>query len=65
MLQVLVLNEGRLAGILTPRDLLNRVVAKGLDADTTPAEDVMTPNPDTVPPTMTAVGALKEVIVLN
>lgn len=49
---------------MTPKDLLNRVVAKGLNADTIPAEDVMTPNPDTVPPTMTAVGALKEVRVL-
>lgn len=59
--QVLVLREGHLAGIVTPKDVLNRVVAKGLDPDVTPVSGVMTPNPDTVPPEMTIVEALKEV----
>jgi len=61
--QVLVLEEGRLVGIATPKDLLMRVVAKGLSADDTPVSAVMTPNPDTVPSTMTVMGALKEVSV--
>lgn len=59
--QVLVLQGERLAGIVTPKDLLMRVVALGLNPDDTPVSAVMTPNPDTVPPTMTAIEALKEV----
>eukprot|EP00981_Chlorochromonas_danica_P015926 scaffold14777_cov696-Ochromonas_danica.AAC.1 len=37
-----------LVGILTPKDLLSRVVAKRLDADSTLVSEVMTPNPDCV-----------------
>lgn len=59
--QVLVLNNGTLAGIITPKDVLNRVVSKGLNPDTTPVADVMTPNPDTVPPDTTVLDALREV----
>ncbi len=58
---MLVLAGGRLAGIVTPKDLLMRVVAKGLNPDRTPVTAIMTPNPDTVPPEMTAVEALGEV----
>lgn len=35
------------AGIVTPRDLLHRVVAAGLPLDNTHVGAVMTPNPDT------------------
>lgn len=56
-----MLSEGRLAGIVTPKDLLNRVVAKDLDPETTVLSDIMTPNPDTVPPEMTVLEALREV----
>lgn len=62
-MQVLVLDQGRLAGILTPKDVLMRVVAKEIDPDRTPVSSIMTPNPDTVPPEMTAVEALGEVCV--
>lgn len=58
--QVLVLNEGMMAGIVTPKDLLMRVLAKDLNPDETRVSDIMTPNPDTVPPEMTAVEALGE-----
>lgn len=58
---MLVLDEGLLSGIITPKDLLNRVVAKGLDPDNTAVSDVMTSNPDTVPPAMTVLDALREV----
>ena len=58
---MLVLDEGHLAGIVTPKDLLMRVVAKGLDADATAVSNIMTPNPDTVVPEMTVVEALREV----
>jgi CBS domain-containing protein len=39
-----------LLGILTERDLLTRVLAKGLDPDTTPVRAVMTSNPICIPP---------------
>jgi CBS domain-containing protein len=45
---VLVVEEGRLAGILTERDVL-RAVARGL-RDTTRVADCMTPHPETIGP---------------
>ncbi|MGJ3699650.1 CBS domain-containing protein [Variovorax sp. AFSI2.2] len=39
-----------LLGILTERDLMTRVLARGLDADRTAVREVMTPNPICVPP---------------
>src|SRR5271165_74343 len=39
---LLVLVESRLVGIVTERDILQRVVAEGLDATETSVEDVMT-----------------------
>lgn len=56
-----MLSHGQLAGIVTPKDMLMRVVAKGLDPESTLVCDIMTPNPDTVPPDMTVVDALREV----
>jgi CBS domain-containing protein len=47
---VMVVEDDRLVGIFTERDLAYRVVARGLDAQTTPLADVMTPAPDTVDP---------------
>ncbi|WP_285415312.1 CBS domain-containing protein [Variovorax sp. efr-133-TYG-130] len=41
-----------LVGILTERDLMTRVLARGLDPDRTPVREVMTPNPICVPPEM-------------
>lgn len=41
-----------LLGILTERDLMTRVLARGLDADRTVVREVMTPNPICVPPDM-------------
>src|SRR3989304_1386818 len=38
--------EGRLAGIFTERDVLTRVVGRGLDARQATLPAVMTPNPD-------------------
>jgi len=39
-----------LLGILTERDLVTRVLAKGLDPDVTTAREVMTANPICIPP---------------
>jgi CBS domain-containing protein len=55
----LVGDGGRLQGIFTERDVLTRVVARGLDPDATTLEEVMTRNPDTVGPGDLAALALE------
>jgi len=50
--------DGRAEGIFTERDLLMRVVARGLDADSTPVTRVMTRDPETVSPDQPAIDAL-------
>jgi len=57
---VLVIEEGALVGIFTPKDLLSRVVAKELCPDTICVSQVMTPNPDCVAPDLTLLDALRE-----
>ena len=47
---VIVVENGRLAGIFTERDALFRVVAEGRDGKSTRLADVMTRNPQTVRP---------------
>ncbi len=39
---------GKLLGIFTERDLMNRIIAKEIDADTTQLRAVMTPDPKTI-----------------
>jgi CBS domain-containing protein len=55
---VLVVDGDRLEGILTKRDLVDRVIANGLDADRVPVSEVMTSDPDTIAPEATAMDAL-------
>ncbi|MHC8495082.1 CBS domain-containing protein [Thalassospira sp. SM2505] len=55
---IIVDNSARLAGIFTERDLVNRVVAQGLDAATVPLSKVMTADPDTLAPNDSAMDAL-------
>ena len=43
-----VMRDGRLAGILSERDIMNRVVALGRTPGTTAVSEVMTPNPRAV-----------------
>jgi CBS domain-containing protein len=43
-----VLRDGDLAGILSERDIMNRVVALGRTPGTTAVSEVMTPNPRAV-----------------
>jgi signal-transduction protein with cAMP-binding, CBS, and nucleotidyltransferase domain len=45
---VLVLNSKGLAGILTERDVMQKIVAAGRNSTITPVHEVMTPNPQTV-----------------
>jgi CBS domain-containing protein len=54
----LVMEDDALIGIFTERDALFRVLAKGLDAQTTPLRQVMTPKPATLGPQTTYGHAL-------
>lgn len=47
---LMVVEGGRLVGIFTERDVVFRVVARGLDARTTAVSEVMSPAPHTVHP---------------
>jgi CBS domain-containing protein len=47
---VMIVEQERLVGIFTERDALFRVIARGLDARTTPLAEVMTVEPRTVGP---------------
>jgi CBS domain-containing protein len=47
---VLVVENESLAGIFTERDVVFRVIAKGLDPASTPIQDVMTGSPMTLDP---------------
>ena len=53
-------DEGGVAGILTSRDILFRVVGAGLSADTTNVTSVMTPSPDCATPSATILEALHQ-----
>jgi len=55
---VLVMEGEKLVGIITERDMTARVIAAGLDPDTTVAADIMTANPDTLSPDDTAHDAI-------
>jgi CBS domain-containing protein len=56
---VLVTENGRLAGIFTERDLVNRVIACDRDPESTPLSEVMTRDPDTISPKAAALEALR------
>lgn len=55
---VLVVNHGALIGIVTERDLNNKVLSKDLDPSSVEVAKVMTRNPDTLPPDADAIEAL-------
>jgi CBS domain-containing protein len=50
---VLVMNEGKLAGIFTERDVMTRVIAANLDPKATPITQAMTVNVLSIPPETT------------
>lgn len=56
---LLVTERGRPIGIFTERDVLVRVVAAGLDPDTTPVKEVMTRNPVAVRSEVTVNEAMR------
>jgi CBS domain-containing protein len=47
---IVIIDEGRIAGIFTERDVLRRVVGADVDPKTTLVGDVMTRNVHTIPP---------------
>ena len=47
---LLAVDDGRLVGIFTERDIVFRVVARGLDVESTRVADAMTRTPQTVGP---------------
>jgi len=51
--------DGSLFGIFTGRDAVGRVIAAGKNVTTTTLGEVMTPDPDTMPPEATALDALR------
>ncbi len=53
-------DDGHLVGIFTERDMLDRVVAPGRDADNTTLSDVMTPHPLTIAADSTVAHAINE-----
>ena len=55
---VLVVQDERLVGIFTERDVVFRVIARDLNPATTPLESVMTPSPRTLEPNRTYGHAL-------
>jgi len=56
---VLIIDSaGTMQGILTERDLMTRVLAKGLDADAAAVTQVMTRNPQCVGPEMKVADAV-------
>jgi CBS domain-containing protein len=50
----------KVSGIFTSKDIVLRVIAAGLDASRCSVVRVMTPHPDTAPPTMYVQEALKK-----
>jgi CBS domain-containing protein len=51
--------DHRLLGIFTGRDAVHRVLAEGRSPARTKLAEVMTPDPDTMPPGRTAIEALR------
>ncbi|WFD34231.1 hypothetical protein MCUN1_001068 [Malassezia cuniculi] len=52
--------SGKIAGIFTSKDIVLRVIAAGLDPRTCSVVRVMTPHPDTAPPTTSIQEALRK-----
>lgn len=56
---VIIGDDEALIGIVTERDVTQRLVAKGLDPSATPVSEIMTANPDTLSPDDSAGDALE------
>jgi CBS domain-containing protein len=56
---LLVMTADRLVGIITERDMTVRVIATGLNSDSSEVADIMTTDPDTLSPHDTAADAIR------
>lgn len=56
---IVVDDDDNIIGIMTERDLTQKVLAAGLDGKTTKVGDIMTTNPDTLAPDDSAMDALE------
>jgi len=56
---VLIVDDGKLAGVFTERDVMTRVVAEDREAHTTRLEEVMTRDPQTIHPDKPFPAALR------
>lgn len=56
---IVVDGGGKLIGIVTERDMVQRVLAKGIDPKASTMRDIMTPNPYTLRPDDSAADALE------
>lgn len=59
---IAVVEDGKVVGIFTERDVMTKVVKQRLDPDTTLLRDVMSSPVHTVPPTMHAQEALQTML---
>ena len=57
--------QGDIIGIVTERDMSQRVIAAGLDGKSTLVKDIMTANPDTLSPNDSAGDALELMQIRN
>ncbi len=55
---ILVIDNDKLLGIITERDLMTKVLAKAMDPSVTTVAEVMTPNPTTVAPNLKVTDAV-------
>ncbi len=55
---ILVIDNDKLLGIITERDLMTKVLAKAMDPAVTTVAEVMTPNPTTVAPNLKVTDAV-------
>lgn len=55
----IVVNGSEIVGMVTPKDLLRKLVAKGLSGEITPVEEVMTVDPESVGPNSRILDGLR------
>ena len=57
---VMVVEHGKLLGIVTERDMVTRLIAEGRSPKETPLGEIMTPDPETLRPDESALDALNK-----
>ncbi|HEY6421210.1 MAG TPA: CBS domain-containing protein [Candidatus Binataceae bacterium] len=60
---ILLVREGKLAGIFTERDVLMKIAGNAIDLESTPVADYMTSDPETLPADSSVAYALNKMAV--